>query len=57
MILLHPWGGLEPFGLATFQDHAKNLQEAGFGTLILDSYGARNLNGGKACNMKTTAFR
>ncbi len=57
VILLHPCGGLERFGLATLHAHAMNLQDAGFGTLILDSYGPRNLNGGKACEMRTTAFR
>jgi dienelactone hydrolase len=57
VILLHPCGGLERFGLATLQAHARSLQDAGFGTLILDSYGPRNLNGGKACDMRTTAFR
>ena len=57
VILLHPCGGLERFGLATLQAHARNLQGAGFGTLILDSYGPRNLNGGKACDTRTAAFR
>ena len=57
VLLLHPCGGLEPFGLATLQAHAKYLQSVGFGALILDSYGPRNLNGGKACEQRTTAFR
>ncbi len=57
VLLLHPCGGLEPFGLATLQAHASNLQSVGFGALILDSYGPRNLNGGKACEQRTTAFR
>jgi dienelactone hydrolase len=57
VILLHPCGGLEPFGLATLQAHARSLQDAGFATLILDSYGPRNLNGGKACDMFTLGFR
>jgi dienelactone hydrolase len=56
VILLHPCGGLERFGLATLQTHAKSLQNGGFGTLILDSYGPRKLNGGKACDMRTTAW-
>jgi len=57
VILLHPCGGLERFGLATLQAHAKDLQGAGFATAILDSYGPRNLGGGKACEMRTAAFR
>lgn len=57
VILLHPCGGLERFGLATLQAHARNLQGAGFGTVILDSYGPRNLNGGKACDIRTATFR
>jgi dienelactone hydrolase len=57
VLLLHPCGGLEPFGLATLQAHANNLQSVGFGALILDSYGPRNLNGGKACEQRTTSFR
>ena len=57
VLLLHPCGGLEPFGLATLRAHANNLQSVGFGALILDSYGPRNLNGGKACEQRTTSFR
>jgi dienelactone hydrolase len=57
VLLLHPCGGLEPFGLATLRAHANNLQSVGFGALILDSYGPRNLNGGKACEQWTTPFR
>lgn len=51
VILLHPCGGLEPFALATLRTHSKTLISAGFGTLIPDSYGPRNLDGGKACDM------
>jgi len=57
VILLHPCSGLERFGLATLQTHARNLRDSGFGAFILDSYGPRNLKGGKACDMRTTAFR
>lgn len=57
VLLLHPCGGLDKFALATLQAHAKNLQSVGFGALILDSYGPRNLNGGRACDQRTTAFR
>lgn len=57
VLLLHPCGGLEPFAVATLQAHAKNLQSVGFGAFILDSYGPRNLNGGKACDQRTASFR
>lgn len=57
VLLLHPCGGLERFGLATLQAHAKNLQSVGFGSFILDSYGPRKLNGGKACEQRTASFR
>ena len=49
VILLHPCGGLDPIGLATLQAHSRELLSNGFGTLILDSYGPRNLARGKAC--------
>lgn len=55
VILLHPCGGLEPFAVATLQAHANTLHAAGFGTLIPDSYGPRNLDVGKACSIGTTA--
>ena len=48
VILLHPCGGLDPIGLATLQAHSRELLSNGFGTLILDSYGPRNLARGKA---------
>jgi dienelactone hydrolase len=57
VILLHPCGGLDSFGLTTLEAHARNLQTAGFGAFILDSYGPRNLGGGKACGMETSRFR
>lgn len=57
VLLLHPCGGLEPFGLAALRAHAKNLLAVGFGAFILDSYGPRGLNGGKACEQRTSAFR
>ena len=58
VILMHPCGGLEPVGLAALQAHAKNLANAGFATYILDSYGPRNLGGGKACeNFPTGTLR
>lgn len=54
---MHPCGGLDRFGVATLKAHAKNLQTAGFGAFILDSFGPRNLGGGKACGMETSRFR
>jgi dienelactone hydrolase len=59
VILMHPCGGLEPIGLAALQAHAKELVDSGFATLIFDSYGPRNLTGGKACGggMRTASFR
>ena len=49
VILMHPCGGLERFSLATLRAHATDLIGVGFATLILDSYGARKLTGGKVC--------
>jgi dienelactone hydrolase len=49
VILLHPCGGLDPVGLTTLRAHARELADVGFATYILDSYGARNLSKGKAC--------
>jgi dienelactone hydrolase len=56
VILLHPCGGLDPIGLATLQAHSRELLSNGFGTLILDSYGPRNLARGKACKTFPTGF-
>jgi dienelactone hydrolase len=50
VILLHPCGGLDPVVLTTLQAHALQLLNSGFATLILDSYGPRNLAGGKMCS-------
>ena len=50
VILLHPCGGLDDVALTTLQAHSKELLSSGFGTLILDSYGPRKLNGGKMCS-------
>ena len=49
VILLHPCGGLDAIALTTLQTHAQELLRNGFATLILDSYGPRNLGGGKMC--------
>ena len=56
VILLHPCGGLDSIGLATLQAHSRALWSNGFGTLILDSYGPRNLARGKACETFPTGF-
>ncbi len=52
VILLHPCGGLDEIVLTTLQAHSRELLSSGFATLILDSYGSRNLTGGKMCNNK-----
>jgi dienelactone hydrolase len=56
VILLHPCGGLEPIGLSALQAHSRELLGNGFATLILDSYGPRNLAKGKACGGYPTGF-
>lgn len=56
VILLHLCGGLEPIGLAALQSHSRELLAAGFATLILDSYGPRNLAKGKACRTFPMGF-
>jgi dienelactone hydrolase len=50
VILLHPCGGLDEVVLTTLQAHSLELLSNGFATLILDSYGSRNLTGGKMCS-------
>src|ERR1700682_6247266 len=50
VILLHPCGGLDAVVLTTLQAHSRELLSSGFATLILDSYGSRNLTGGKMCS-------
>jgi dienelactone hydrolase len=50
VILLHPCGGLDEVALTTLQGHSRELLSSGFATLILDSYGSRNLTGGKMCS-------
>ena len=50
VILLHPCGGLDEVVLTTLQGHSRELLSSGFATLILDSYGSRNLTGGKMCS-------
>ncbi|MBR1170076.1 dienelactone hydrolase family protein [Bradyrhizobium liaoningense] len=57
VVLMHTCGGLDRFGVATLQAHAKNLQAAGFGAFILDSFGPRNLGGGKGCGLEASRFR
>lgn len=49
VVLLHPCGGLDAAALTTLRAHSRELLSNGFATLILDSYGPRNLMGGKAC--------
>jgi dienelactone hydrolase len=49
VVLLHPCGGLDATALTTLRAHSRELLSNGFATLILDSYGPRNLMGGKAC--------
>lgn len=50
VILLHPCGGLDEVVLTTLQAHSRELRSSGFATFILDSYGSRNLTGGKMCS-------
>jgi len=50
VVLMHPCGGLDAVALATLQTHSRELLSNGFATLILDSYGPRNLTGGKMCS-------
>jgi dienelactone hydrolase len=50
VILLHPCGGLDEVVLTTLRAHSRELLSSGFATLILDSYGPRNLTGGKMCS-------
>jgi dienelactone hydrolase len=50
VILLHPCGGLDEVVLTTLRAHSRELLSSGFATLILDSYGSRNLTGGKMCS-------
>jgi dienelactone hydrolase len=50
VILLHPCGGLDEVVITTLQAHSQELLSNGFATLILDSYGSRNLTGGKMCS-------
>lgn len=50
VILLHPCGGLDEVVLTTLRAHSWELLSSGFATLILDSYGPRNLTGGKMCS-------
>jgi dienelactone hydrolase len=56
VILLHPCSGLEPAPLAALQAHSRELLANGFATMILDSYGPRNLANGKACKTFSTGF-
>jgi dienelactone hydrolase len=57
VILLHPCGGLDPIAITALQAHARELVSNGFATLILDSYGPRNLTRGKACDKWMGSFR
>src|SRR5581483_11124137 len=57
VILLHPCGGLDPIARTTLEVHARALLSNGFATLILDSYGPRNLAGGKACSQRLGLIR
>jgi dienelactone hydrolase len=48
-VLLHPCGGLSPGAVRALQGHAGFLNGNGFAAVVLDSFGPRRLNGGKAC--------
>uniref|UniRef100_UPI003B52DBA4 dienelactone hydrolase family protein n=1 Tax=Roseovarius indicus TaxID=540747 RepID=UPI003B52DBA4 len=49
VILMHGCGGLQPAVAEALDIHAKALNEAGFVTLILDSFGPRGIGGGHVC--------
>ena len=49
VILLHGCGGLRPNVLRSLKHHASFLNENGFATLILDSFGPRRNAGGWVC--------
>ncbi|MGX1164485.1 dienelactone hydrolase [Bradyrhizobium sp. USDA 372] len=56
VIMLHPCSGLAPAPLASLQAHSRELLASGFATLILDSYGPRNLGNNKACGSQPLGF-
>lgn len=49
VILMHGCGGLQPAVAEALDIHARALNEAGFVTLILDSFGPRGIGGGHVC--------
>ncbi|MEQ8897891.1 MAG: dienelactone hydrolase family protein [Roseovarius sp.] len=49
VILMHGCGGLQPSVAEALSLHAKALNDAGFATLILDSFGPRGISGGHVC--------
>lgn len=49
VVLMHGCGGLSDIVMAGLEAHATALRDAGFATLILDSFGPRNLDGGVVC--------
>lgn len=50
VIFMHACGGLDRVVKSSLQAHGRNMTKAGFATYVLDSFGARNLNGGKVCD-------
>ncbi len=50
VILLHGCGGLRGAVRSSLRAHASALNSAGFSTLILDSFGPRNISGGWVCS-------
>ncbi len=50
VIFLHPCGGMTNAVQQAQAGHAEILKQNGFAVLLLDSFGARDLNGGKACD-------
>ena len=49
VVLLHPCAGITPVVQKSLNAHASVLRGNKFAVLILDSFSARSLNGGKAC--------
>lgn len=49
VILMHGCGGLQPAVAKALAIHATALNDAGFATLILDSFGPRGIGGGYVC--------
>lgn len=49
VILMHGCGGLQPAVAEALDIHAKALNDAGFATLVLDSFGPRGISSGYVC--------